>query len=152
MSGFPLPLLSTCTTQPSTCASCLPRLANLPFLVLIGSPIWLPLVPLFPSNFKIRSLRHSDWKKRGVDNLTSLLLIPITWHYWSAEMLVILPKSESVICIQLHPTLRFVWFLQTECGCAGDFRSKDAVGRNIPTEFTIARRHCFCKFWSCAQK
>jgi len=46
MSGFPLPLFLTCTTRPSR-ASSSPLPANFPFLVLIGSPILLPLVLLF---------------------------------------------------------------------------------------------------------
>ena len=43
MSGFPSPLFLTCTTRPSR-ASCLPLPAHLPFLVLIGFPILIPLV------------------------------------------------------------------------------------------------------------
>ena len=49
MSGFYPRLFLTCTTQPSR-ALCLPRPANLPFLVLIGSPIFLPLILIFPPN------------------------------------------------------------------------------------------------------
>ena len=65
MSRFPLLLFLTCTTRPSR-ASCLLLPANFPFLVLIGSPILLPLVLLFPPQ-KSRSPRPTDWKKGGAD-------------------------------------------------------------------------------------
>ena len=45
MSRYPQLLFLTCTTRPSR-ASCWPLLANFPFLVLIGSPIFQPLVLL----------------------------------------------------------------------------------------------------------
>ena len=68
--GFSPPLFLTCTTRPSR-ASCLPFTANFPLLVLIGSPILLPLVLLFPisSPQKSRSPRPADsgWKKGGAD-------------------------------------------------------------------------------------
>jgi len=47
MSEFPEPLFLTCTTRLSR-ASCMPLPANFPFLVLIGSPMLLPLVLFFP--------------------------------------------------------------------------------------------------------
>jgi len=47
MSGFPSPLFVTCTTRPSR-AWCSTLPAKFFFLVLIGSPILLPLVLLFP--------------------------------------------------------------------------------------------------------
>jgi len=45
MSGFPPPLFLTCTTRTSR-ASCLPLLANFPFLVLIDSPISLNILTI----------------------------------------------------------------------------------------------------------
>ena len=47
MSGFPPPLFFTYTTRPSR-ATCSTLPANFSFLVLIGSPILLPLVLLSP--------------------------------------------------------------------------------------------------------
>jgi hypothetical protein len=83
-------------------ASCLPLPANLPFLVLIGSPILLPLVLLL-------SPRRADLlvlPTKRKEGQISLLLLQFSWHYWSAAVLVILPTL--VICIQLPPTLMFV--------------------------------------------
>jgi len=65
MSGFPSPLL-TCTTRFSR-ASCLPFPADLSFLVLIGSPIWLPSQWFFFFRAESRFPRSADWKKGGAD-------------------------------------------------------------------------------------
>jgi len=101
MSRFPPPPFLTCTTRPSR-ASCSTLPANFSFLVLIGSPILLPLVLLlFPKRVDLLVLPTE--RKEGQ---TSLPLRQFLWHYWSAAVLVILPTL--VVCIQLAPTLLFV--------------------------------------------
>ena len=73
MSGFPPSPFFTCTTRPSG-ASCLPLPANFPFLVLVGSPILLPLVLLFvPSLRRVNLLVPPTERKEGQ---TSLLHLP----------------------------------------------------------------------------
>ena len=65
MSRFPPPPFLTCTTRPSR-ASRLPLPANFPFLVLIGSPILLPLVLLFPPR-RVDLLVPPTERKEAVD-------------------------------------------------------------------------------------
>jgi hypothetical protein len=79
---------SSCIVQPT-------------FLVLIGFPILLQLVLLFPPRRVDLPIPPTE-KKKGQ---TVLLLLQFSWHYWSAAVLVILPTL--VIFIQLHPTLLF---------------------------------------------
>ena len=85
MGWFPPPLFLNCTTWPSR-TSCLPLPPNFTFLVLIGSPILLPLDLLYPSR-RVDLLVPPIGKKEGQ---TSLCLLQFSWHYCSAAVLVIL--------------------------------------------------------------
>ena len=69
MSGFLPPLFLTCSQRPSR-SSCLPLPANVPSLILIGSPISQPIVCGESSNLNLQSkspwfLLNRTWLRLG---------------------------------------------------------------------------------------
>jgi len=98
MSGFPPPLFLTCTTRPSR-ALCSTLPTNFPCLVLIGSPILLPLVLLFPPRRVDLFVPPTD-RKEGQIRFVSFRIVIISGCSW--------PSQHFCFFKKFHPPLGIV--------------------------------------------
>ena len=97
MSGFPPPLFLTCTTRPSR-ALCSTLPTNFPCLVLIGSPILLPLVLLFPPRRVDLFVPPTD-RKEGQIRFVSFRIVIISGCSWPSQHFCFFRKVHPLLVI-----------------------------------------------------